>query len=98
MTATDTRTPRYQRSDGVLWRDTGQYVLVLAPGDDGAVTLLGGGSAALWRLLGRRHSLPEIVAAFVDHQGTRPAEHEIADAVADLTARGLLRVEGARGR
>jgi hypothetical protein len=87
--------PGYQRADRVLWRDTGQHVLVLTTGDRKDVAVLGGGSAALWRLLQRRLSLSEIVASLVSEQGGHhPAENDVADAVNALVARGLVRLEG----
>lgn len=87
--------PGYQRSDRALWRDTGQHVVVLTTGNRKDVAVLGGGSAALWRLLQRRLSLSEIVASLVCEQGgQQSAENDVADAVNALVARGLVRFEG----
>jgi hypothetical protein len=87
--------PRYCQSDRILWRDTASRALVLQIGSRDKVTVLGGGSADLWRLL-RRHTKPEIVASFEEETGDAPVEQEVLGALDDLVRRGLVRVEGIR--
>jgi hypothetical protein len=85
---------RYCQSERILWRDTASHVLVLQIGSKDKVTLLGGGSADLWRLLRRHHTKPEILASFAGETGDAPVEHEVLDALDDLVRRGLVRVDG----
>jgi ketosteroid isomerase-like protein len=94
VTTIDTEgAPRYCQSDRILWRDTASHVLVLQIGSRDTVTVLGGSSADLWRLLRRRHTKSEILASFADETGDAPVEQEVLDALDDLVRRGLVRVE-----
>lgn len=83
-------TLRYGRADELLWHDTGRHVLVLPTGTEGQVSVLGGGSAALWRLLERPRSVRELMAHFtVD--GAEPLDMaELVDCLYHLAARGVL--------
>lgn len=87
--STDTASS-YLRATGVLWRDTGSHVVALPWGHTDGVVVLGGGSAQLWRLLHQPRSLGELVEAFVDDQGVRPPATQVAAAMAELVAKGVV--------
>jgi hypothetical protein len=78
---------RYARAHETLWRDTGLHVVALGPHDDGEVTVLGGGSALLWRLLDEPLGLDEISQRL---RSTGAAPDEVEACLDDLLERGLV--------
>ncbi len=81
---------RYARAHEALWRDTGLHVVALGPHDDGEVTVLGGGSALLWRVLDEPLGLDEI-SQRLQSTGAAPDDlDEVAECLDDLVERGLV--------
>lgn len=79
------------RGDGLDWREVGERIVVLLPGDAGEIVVNGTG-AVLWRLLaeGAEPDLlrDRLVAAYgID---SRAAERDVAAFLADLRRRHLL--------
>lgn len=90
---------RFGRSSRLLWRDTGRHVLVLTPEVDGQVFVLGGGGAAVWRLLERPRTLQELTDHFAsasDSAQPAPDLAAVAGCVDELAACGVLQVAEAR--
>lgn len=84
-------TARYGRVEGLLWRDTGQHVLVLPAGARAKVVVLGGGGAAVWRLLGLPLSVGELMGEFTSVGGARPpTESELVSCLGDLASNGIV--------
>lgn len=86
-----TDTTLYARVGAPLWRDTGRHVLVLPSAQTGDVTVLGGGGAALWRLLDRPLDSAQLRARFSD-SGVAPTAEELDACLTQLTALGLISV------
>lgn len=85
---------RYERTARLLWRDTGQHVLVLPPDATSQVLVLGGGGAAVWRLLDRTRSLRELIDHFDQHGGSGPDLTTLLDCLSELVDHRLLRAVG----
>ena len=90
MTTLMTRS-RFRRRNYVLWRDTGVHVLVLAPGGRGRVVVLGGGGAAVWRLLDEPHDLAELDAMLAASAEGAPERDMLEDCIAEMLGQGVLR-------
>jgi Coenzyme PQQ synthesis protein D (PqqD) len=76
------------RNPAVLWRSTSRGPVVLAPDDETAETL-GGLGALVWELLDEPTDLDSLRDA-VTALGPDPVPDDIAAAVAELRAVGLL--------
>ncbi len=90
---------RFSRSSDLLWRDTGRHVLVLPPDVDGQVLVLGGGGAAVWRLLEEPRTLQELTEHFTNASKSGqpvPDLAAVATCVDELAACGVLHVAGSR--
>lgn len=77
------------RADGMLWRDTGRHVVTMLPHSEGQVRVLGGGSAAVWRLLEEPLTVGEIVDRLAE-AGPPPALEVVAEHVQQLCHDGIL--------
>lgn len=82
---------RFRRRSYLLWRDTGVHVLVLTPKGHGRVVALGGGGAALWRLLDEAHDLAELGTMVAGSFEEAPERAELEDCIAEMLGQGLLR-------
>ncbi len=85
---------RYARVSRLLWRDTGRHVLVLMPRAGGQVLSIGGGGAAVWRLLDRPRNLRELHQSFVDAADTPPDLSSLATCLDQLSEHGIVRLDG----
>ena len=83
---------RFSRVDGLLWRDTGQHVVVLAQGAKMDVTVLGGGGALLWRMLATPSTFEQLLARLRSELDDGPSEDDVRACIDDLSSQGLLDV------
>ncbi len=89
-------TVRYARAGHLLWRDTGRHVLVLVPNAVGEVLSVGGGGAAVWRLLDHPRNLKELRDSFVGVSDTVPDVDSLADCLEQLAEHGVVQIAGER--
>ena len=80
----------FVRAPGSLWRDTGMHVLVIPPGAGSEVTVLGGGGAAVWRLLAEPVGLRELRERLLDTLDEGPEPGTVAACVDALVARHVV--------
>lgn len=86
----------YERAPDLLWRRTFDRVLILVPGTGDVVTLAGTG-VDLWDALVVPRSLGQLATGLAELYETSrtEVEHDVAPVVADLAARGVLRLAAA---
>ncbi len=90
---------RYRRSPAVLFREAAGDVLLARPGKAG-VDLLSGTAGAVWRLLDRPRSLPELSAELGDRYGVAPATvgRDVEPLLGELVRRQMVEeLEGVDG-
>jgi hypothetical protein len=89
----------YSRSPRALWRDTGTHVLALVRGTvEHQPVLLAGGAVLLWRALEQPGDLDELTERLRPDRTDPPRQAEVASAVADLRAHGLVLTAPEAGR
>jgi hypothetical protein len=84
-------TTRYRRARGVLARDTELHVVLLPTAQRRDFVLLGGGAAAIWRLLDAPLTADQIAQRF--DRSSSPEDTELVGYLHDLLARGVLDLE-----
>jgi hypothetical protein len=82
---------RFRRRSCLLWRDTGVHVLVLPPRCRGQVVVLGGGSAAVWRLLDNPHDVAELSTMLAGSSEEALERAALEDCIAELLGQSILR-------
>jgi hypothetical protein len=86
-----TTATRYRRARGVLTRDTDLHVVVLPTAPRADFVLLGGGAAAIWRILETPLTADQIAERF--DRTSSPEEAELISYLHDLVTRGVLDLE-----
>lgn len=80
------------RATGALWRDTGRHVLVLPQQNRADVVALGGGGAALWRILSEPLDAHQIAERLADLAPDEPDSQAVSTCLDDLVSRKVLAV------
>lgn len=80
----------FARTRTAVWRDTGEHVLVLPLGaPQRQVTVLGGGSASVWRLLAVPRSLDHLRSRLAE-ASPPPTDEDLWDVLEALLRVGLV--------
>lgn len=93
-TTAEARTLAYHHAPAVLWRETGDSVLLLVRDSSRMLTLNGSG-AALWTLLSRNRSVSDSAELLAQHFDAPVSDiaRDIAPVIEELAAAGALVAE-----